>query len=55
MVFNDFCCSSCEINKWFSFGLIAAIFLLSYFYARRQGPAVEADEEAAEALLKNGS
>jgi YkoY family integral membrane protein len=42
-----------EINKWISFGLIAAIFLLSYVYARRQGPAPDADEEAEE-LLKKG-
>src|SRR3954470_8957685 len=27
-----------EINKWLSFGLIAAIFLVSYAYARRHGP-----------------
>src|SRR5579859_1383012 len=26
-----------EINKWFSFGLIVAIFALSYVYARRHG------------------
>ncbi|HEX6464745.1 MAG TPA: hypothetical protein VFZ98_09840 [Vicinamibacterales bacterium] len=26
-----------EINKWFSFGLIVLIFLLSYVYARRSG------------------
>src|SRR3954466_7799933 len=28
-----------EINKWVSFGLIAAIFLASYVYARSKGPA----------------
>ena len=27
-----------EINKWFSFGLIVVIFVISYVYARRQGP-----------------
>lgn len=27
-----------EINKWFSFGLIVVIFLVSYVYARRSGP-----------------
>jgi YkoY family integral membrane protein len=41
-----------EINKWFSFGLIAAIFLISYVYARRKGPAPGADDEAEE-LLKS--
>jgi len=35
-----------EINKWVSFALIAAIFLASYVYARRQGPAAESDEDA---------
>jgi YkoY family integral membrane protein len=39
-----------EINKWFSFGLIAVIFLASYLYARRKGPAPDADEEASELL-----
>ena len=43
-----------EINKWISFGLIAAIFLVSYAYARRQGPAPDAMEEEAEELLKHG-
>ena len=43
-----------EISKWFSFGLIVTIFLISYVYARRQGPAVTDDpeDEAAE-LLNN--
>ena len=31
------------INKWLSFGLIVVIFVLSYLYARKQGPV--ADEE----------
>ena len=39
---------SFEINKWISFGLIAVIFLLSYIYARRKGPA---DVDDAEELL----
>ncbi len=39
-----------EINKWISFGLIAAIFAVSYLYARRQGPASDADDEADELL-----
>jgi YkoY family integral membrane protein len=37
-----------EINKWVSFGLIAAIFLVSYFYARRKGPAPDMENEAAD-------
>jgi YkoY family integral membrane protein len=39
-----------EINKWISLGLIAAIFAASYLYARRQGPASDADDEAEELL-----
>ena len=39
-----------HISKWFSFGLIVAIFAAGYLYARRQGP-VEDDEEAANSLL----
>ena len=27
-----------QVNKWMSFGLIVAIFLASYLYARRHGP-----------------
>ena len=42
-----------QINKWISFGLIAAIFLSSYAYARRKGPA-SADEDEPEELLKQG-
>jgi YkoY family integral membrane protein len=34
-----------HINKWFSFGLIAAIFLASYAYARSVGPAPDADDD----------
>jgi YkoY family integral membrane protein len=42
-----------EINKWFSFGLIVVIFLISYVYARRQGPAdTDPEDEAAELLNK---
>jgi YkoY family integral membrane protein len=44
-----------EINKWFSFGLIVVIFLVSYAYARRVGPATEAvEDEAAKLLDKAG-
>jgi YkoY family integral membrane protein len=41
------------INKWISFGLIAAIFLVSYAYARRKGPVADADEDEAEQLLND--
>jgi YkoY family integral membrane protein len=43
-----------EVNKWFSFGLIVVIFVISYIYARRQGPADTDDpeDEAAELLNK---
>ena len=43
-----------EVNKWFSFGLIVAIFAVSYVYARRFGPAShDDDEDRAEAFLVN--
>jgi YkoY family integral membrane protein len=43
-----------HVNKWFSFGLIVVIFVISYIYARRQGPADTNDpeDEAAELLNK---
>ncbi len=42
-----------EINKWFSFGLIAVIFGIAYLYARRKGPVEEShSDEEAEALLR---
>jgi YkoY family integral membrane protein len=41
-----------EINKWVSFGLIAAIFVVSYLYARRKGPAHDIEDEAAAELFK---
>lgn len=42
-----------EIPRWFSMGLIVAIFAVAFVYARRQGPAPEtADlDEEAQALL----
>jgi YkoY family integral membrane protein len=46
-----------EINKWFSFGLIVLIFLISYAYARRIGPAPDVDDaedEAARLIEKHG-
>jgi YkoY family integral membrane protein len=40
-----------QVNKWISFGLIAAIFLVSYVYARRKGPVPDSEDEA-EGLFK---
>ena len=34
------------VNKYLSFGLIVVIFAVSYFYARKHGPAPETDDEA---------
>jgi YkoY family integral membrane protein len=43
-----------QINKWISFGVIIAIFVVSYVYARRKGPAPDADhEDAADELLRS--
>lgn len=42
-----------EISKWISFGVIIVIFLASYAYARRKGPAAHDNDEDAEALLKS--
>ena len=40
-----------EINKWLSISVIVAIFLVSYAYARRKGPAAhDPDDEAADLL-----
>jgi len=44
-----------EINKWFSFGLIVTIFVLSYLYARRLGPAKEDPEDEAAELLNEST
>ena len=44
-----------EINKWFSFALIAVIFVLAYLHARRKGPVEDTqneNDEEAEAILK---
>jgi len=40
-----------QISKWLSFGLIILIFAISYWYARKQGPAPDVEDEA-EALFK---
>jgi YkoY family integral membrane protein len=44
-----------EISKWFSFGLIVTIFVLSYLYARRLGPAADDPEDEAAELLNENS
>jgi len=44
-----------EINKWFSFGLIVVIFLVSYVYARRLGPAEDDPEDEAAELLNEST
>src|SRR3954463_12804994 len=42
-----------EISKWVSFGFIILIFLVSYAYARRKGPAAhDPDDDDAEQLLR---
>ena len=41
-----------HINKWLSFGLIAVIFSVGYFYARAKGPVDDTEDEAAAALLE---
>jgi YkoY family integral membrane protein len=41
------------VNKWWSFTLIVAIFLISYVYARRQGPAADPGEDEATELLRD--
>ena len=38
-----------QINRWLSFALIAIIFAISYFYARKQGPMPDEDTVADEA------
>jgi len=42
-----------EVNKWMSFGLIVLIFLISYVYARRQGPVPDETDEATELFTEN--
>jgi len=43
-----------HINKWFSFALIAVIFVASYLYARRLGPAPDTDQDdEADELLRS--
>jgi YkoY family integral membrane protein len=38
-----------EVNKWFSFGLIAVIFTVGYVVARRRGPVPDDETSADEA------
>ncbi len=44
-----------HINKWFSFGLIVAIFTAGYVYAIRQGAVEQEEEQAADGLLRERS
>ena len=44
-----------QVNKWMSFGLIVVIFLVSYAYARKVGPATEAVEDEATELLNKST
>ena len=44
-----------EVNKWWSFGLIGLIFLISYAYARRLGPADTSEDDEAADLLQGGT
>lgn len=39
------------VSKWLSFGLIILIFAIAYFYARRQGPVEDVEEDEAERLF----
>ncbi|MEX1128298.1 MAG: hypothetical protein WD227_05045 [Vicinamibacterales bacterium] len=41
-----------HISKWLSFGLIVVIFVIAYWYARRQGPVEEVEDQAATRLLE---
>src|SRR5687768_13971004 len=44
------------VNKWMSFGFIVLIFVVSYLYARRQGPVPDDEtmtDEAAELFAEN--
>ena len=41
-----------DVNRWFSFGLIVVIFLVSYLYARRFGPVRDDEEEELEKLIR---
>ena len=51
--FHDAHYTDIEIPRWLSLGLIVLIFLISYIYARIQGPVEEVDPltERAEAML----
>ena len=40
-----------HVNKWLSFGLIVAIFVAGYLYARRQGPVDEDEDDETSQLL----
>jgi len=39
-----------HVNRWFSFGLIVAIFVAGYLYARHQGPVDEDEDDPSQML-----
>jgi YkoY family integral membrane protein len=41
-----------DVPRWLSLGLILVIFAIAYIHARRRGPVADADDQAAEALLR---
>jgi len=44
-----------EMPKWFSLGMIGAVFLVAYIIARRKGPVPDTDDEAASALIEKSN
>jgi len=44
-----------ELPKWFSLGVIAAVFLTAYVIARRKGPVPDAEDEAAASFLEDNN
>jgi YkoY family integral membrane protein len=44
-----------EMPKWFSLGMIGAVFLVAYIIARRKGPVPDTDDEAATALIEKSN
>jgi YkoY family integral membrane protein len=43
------------VSKWLSFGLIIIIFAIAYFYARRQGPVEDVEDDEAHRLFSEES
>jgi YkoY family integral membrane protein len=40
------------VSKWLSFGLIIVIFAIAFWYARKQGPVEDTDDDEAHRLFK---